>query len=103
MGLTRSPGLFDRLELMSAPDCAATIERFLDKPAPEALSQAALEVLAIVAYEQPVTRADISHIRGTDSGGVIDTLLARGLIVDDPRLGGRGRPAFLITTEAVPR
>ena len=66
---------------------------------PEPLSQAALEVLAIVAYEQPVSRADISHIRGTDSSGVVDTLLARGLIADDARYGGRGRPAFLVTTD----
>jgi hypothetical protein len=58
------------------------------------------QVLAIVAYEQPVTRADISHTRGTDSSGVIDTLLAKGLIADDPRFGSRGRPAFLVTTEA---
>jgi segregation and condensation protein B len=88
----------DRLELVSAPDCGALIERFLDKPTPEPLSQAALEVLSIVAYEQPITRAEISHIRGTDSSGVIETLLARRLIEDDPRLGSRGRPSFLATT-----
>jgi segregation and condensation protein B len=51
-----------------------------------------------VAYGQPVTRADISHIRGTDGSGVIETLLARRLIADDPRFGGRGRPSFLVTT-----
>jgi segregation and condensation protein B len=55
-------------------------------------------VLSIVAYEQPITRAEISHIRGTDSSGVIETLLARRLIEDDPRFGGRGRPAFVATT-----
>lgn len=66
---------------------------------PEPLSQAALEVLAIVAYEQPVSRADISHVRGTDSSGLVDTLLARGLIADDTRYGGRGRPSFLVTTD----
>jgi streptogramin lyase len=43
------------------------LERFLNRPAPERLSQAALEVLSIVAYKQPITRAEISHIRGTDS------------------------------------
>ncbi len=90
----------DRLELASAPDCTAVIERFLDTPPPEPLSQAALEVLSIVAYEQPVTRADISDIRGTDSSGVVDTLLARGLVADDPRFGGRGQPSFLVTTSA---
>jgi len=63
-------------------------------------AESALEVLSIVAYEQPVTRADISHIRATDSSGVIETLLARGLVVNDPRFGGRGRPSFLVTTAA---
>jgi segregation and condensation protein B len=55
-------------------------------------------VVSIVAYEQPVTRSDISPIRGTDSSSVIETLLARGLIADSPRFGGRGRPSFLVTT-----
>jgi segregation and condensation protein B len=86
------------IQLVSAPDCGPLVERFLDKPPPEPLSQAALEVLSIVAYEQPVTRAEISHIRATDSSGVIETLLARGLIADDPLFGGRGRPSFLVTT-----
>ena len=90
----------DEIQLTSAPDCGPLIERFLDMPRPEPLSLAALEVLSIVAYEQPVTRADISHIRATDSSGVIETLLARGLVVDDPRFGGRGRPSFLVTTAA---
>ena len=90
----------DEIQLTSAPDCGPLIERFLDKPRPEPLSLAALEVLSIIAYEQPVTRADVSHIRATDSSGVIETLLARGLITDDPRFGGRGRPSILVTTAA---
>jgi segregation and condensation protein B len=89
----------DRLQLVTAPDVGKLVERFLHVDPPEALSQAALEVLAIVAYEQPVSRADIAHIRGTDSAGVIETLLARGLIADDARFGGRGRPSFLVTTD----
>jgi segregation and condensation protein B len=88
----------DRIELVSAPDCGPLIERFMDKPAPEPLPQAAMEVLSIVAYEQPITRAEISNIRATDSSGVIETLLARRLIEDDPRFGSRGRPSFLATT-----
>jgi segregation and condensation protein B len=72
----------DRLELVSAPDCGPLIERFMDKPAPEPLSQAAMEVLSIVAYEQPISRTEISNIRATDSSGVIETLLARKLIED---------------------
>ena len=89
----------DQLQLVTAPDVGKLVEAFLHVDPPEALSQAALEVLAIVAYEQPVSRADIAHIRGTDSAGVIDTLLARKLIADDARFGGRGRPAFLVTTD----
>ena len=50
-----------------------------------------MEVLSIVGYEQPIMRAEISHIRGTDSSGVIETLLSRKLIEDDPRFGSRGR------------
>jgi segregation and condensation protein B len=86
--------------MLSAPACSATVERYLGKGPPEALSGAALKVLAIVAYEQPVTRADIRSIRGVDSDAVVETLMARTLIADDPRFGGRGRPAFLVTTPA---
>jgi segregation and condensation protein B len=89
----------DQLSLVSGPACTATIERYLRKGTPEGpLSQAALEVLAIVAYEQPVTRADIRAIRQVNSDAVVETLMARKLIADDPRFGGRGRPAFLVTT-----
>ena len=90
----------DQLQLVTAPDVGRLVEAFLNVPPAEGLSQAALEALAIVAYEQPVSRADISHIRGTNSVGVVGTLLARGLIADDTRFGGRGRPAFLVTTDA---
>jgi len=90
----------ERLALVSAPDCAAVVERYLGRPTPGPLSTAALEALAIVAYEQPITRADIRQIRGVDSDAVVDTLLAHGLVAEDPRFGGRGRPAFLVTTAA---
>jgi segregation and condensation protein B len=88
----------EALTLVSAPACTAAVERYLNRGAPEALSQAALEVLAIVAYEQPVTRADIRSIRGVDSDGPVETLMARKLVVEDPHFGGRGRPSFLVTT-----
>lgn len=88
----------EQLTLVSAPACAANVERYLGKGPPEALSPAAMEVLAIVAYEQPVTRADIRSIRGVDSDGPVETLVARGLVTEDPHFGGRGRPALLITT-----
>ena len=90
----------DRLGLVSGPECADTVERHLGQPVPEPLTQAALDTLAIIAYEQPVTRADIRGIRSVDSDAVVETLRARGLVAEDPRFGGRGRPGFLITTPA---
>jgi chromosome segregation and condensation protein ScpB len=74
----------EQLTLVTAPGCAATVERYLGQPAPEPLSQAALEALAIVAHEQPVTRADIRAIRGVDSDAVVETLRARGLVAECP-------------------
>lgn len=85
---------------MSAPEWATVVERHLGQPRPEPLSQAALDTLGIIAYEQPVTRSDVGTIRAVDSDAVIETLRARGLVVEDPRFGGRGRPGFLITTPA---
>jgi chromosome segregation and condensation protein ScpB len=61
----------------------------------EALSQAAFGALSIVAYEQPVTRADIRGMRGVDSDAVVETLMARRLVAENPRFGGRDRPGFL--------
>ncbi len=90
----------DTLELASAGDCAAGIERALAVSPPEPLSSAAHQVLAIVAYEQPVTRADIERIRGVESGGVIESLLARGLLAEERRFGQRGGPVPLGTTAA---
>ncbi len=90
----------DTLELASAGDCAALIERALAVAPPEPLSSAAHQVLAIVAYEQPVTRADIERLRGVESGGVIESLLARGLVAEERRFGVRGGPVPLMTTAA---
>lgn len=74
------------------------IKRMLQPP-PQRLSKAALETLAIVAYNQPIIRADIEHIRGVDSGGVLRQLLERKLI----RVLGRkeipGRPLIYATTK----
>ena len=69
------------------------------QPSPQRLSKAALETLAIVAYNQPIIRADIEHIRGVDAGGVLRQLLERKLI----RVLGRkeipGRPLIYATTK----
>jgi segregation and condensation protein B len=74
----------DRLQPVSGPECAAAVERHLGKPAREPLPQAALDTLAIIGYEQPITRADIRDIRSVDSDAVVETLRARGLVAEDP-------------------
>lgn len=91
--------LGDRVQLVSAPEAAAAIERFLGLPSSSRLSAAALEVLAIIAYRQPITRAQVDAVRGVDSGGVIRALLARDLIVEAGRLETVGRPILYATTE----
>lgn len=88
----------DRLQLVSAPEAAAAIERFLGVQAPTRLSPAALEVLAIIAYRQPMTRAQVEAIRGVDSGSVIRALLARDLLAEIGRLETAGRPILYATT-----
>lgn len=67
---------------------------------PPRLSQPALETLAIIAYRQPVTRAEIEQIRGVSVDGVIQTLLERGLIEQTGRAEVAGRPALYSTTNA---
>lgn len=70
------------------------------KPSPTRLSRAALETLAIIAYKQPIIRADVEHIRGVDSGGVLRMLLERKLIRVLGRKDIPGRPMIYGTTKA---
>lgn len=63
------------------------------------LSPAALEVLAVVAYNQPVTKAFVEQVRGTDSSGVINTLVERELLYEAGRLELPGRPITYKTTD----
>jgi segregation and condensation protein B len=86
------------VQLVSAPEAAATIARFLGVGPQPRLSAAALEALAIVAYRQPITRAQVEAIRGVDSSGVIRALLARELIAEAGRLETVGRPILYATT-----
>lgn len=88
----------DRVQMVSAPEAAAVIGRFLGTPASSRLSAAALEVLAIIAYRQPITRAQIEAIRGVDSSGVLRALLSRDLIAEGGRLETVGRPILYVTT-----
>lgn len=91
--------VFDgRAQLASAPENAETIRRFVGFAKPAPLSRAALEVLAVVAYRQPVTRPEIEAVRGVQSDRVIHTLLSRGLIEELGERPGPGRPHEYGTT-----
>jgi segregation and condensation protein B len=87
-----------RLQLVSAPEAGPAIERFLGLEISGRLSGAALETLSIVAYRQPVTRAQIEAIRGVQSDGVLRSLLRRGLIEAIDRADTVGRPILYGTT-----
>ncbi len=78
--------------------CSEWIKKLL-KPSPTRLSRAALETLAIIAYKQPIIRADVEHIRGVDSGGVLRLLLERKLIRVLGRKDIPGRPMIYGTTK----
>lgn len=73
-------------------------QRLIENEDSNVLSQAALETLAIVAYNQPLTRLDINEIRGVDSGQMIRKLVAKGLLKEAGRSEGIGRPILYSTT-----
>ncbi|MFN8524735.1 MAG: SMC-Scp complex subunit ScpB [Chloroflexota bacterium] len=88
----------DALQLVTAPGSAEYIRRLRGLDTPSRLSKGALEVLAIVAYRQPVTRADIEAIRGVNSDRALTTLLTRGLVEEVGRKEAVGRPLLFGTT-----
>lgn len=81
-----------RVQLTTAPELAELVERYLGLESTSRLSRAALETLAIVAYQQPVTRPYIEGVRGVSSDGVMKSLLGKGLIQEFGRAEGPGRP-----------
>jgi segregation and condensation protein B len=86
-------------QLVSHPDCAGWVRQLFPGPKPARLSPPALETLAIIAYRQPITRADVEAVRGVTVEGVLQNLMERGLV----KIGGRaelpGRPLLYETTE----
>jgi segregation and condensation protein B len=86
--------------LYTHPDAAPVVERFVLSSKHARLTRAALETLAIVAYKQPVTRHQVSAIRGVDSEGVLRALVDRGLLAEVGRDPGPGRPLLYGTTPA---
>jgi len=89
-----------RVQLTTAPEVGALVERFLGLEATSRLSHAALEVLSIVAYRRPVTRPQVDAIRGVNSDGALKSLLHKGLIQEIGRSPSPGRPIlYSITPE----
>jgi segregation and condensation protein B len=88
----------ETVQLATAPRFALFVRRFLGLERQTRLSPAALETLAIIAYRQPVTKAEIEAVRGVDCGGVLATLHQRGLIEAVGRLRAVGLPIQYGTT-----
>lgn len=88
----------DRVQLTTAPEMAAVVEKFLGLEATARLSRAGLEALAIIAYRQPITRPGVDAIRGVNSDGVMKSLLSKGLVQEVGRSEGPGRPILYGTT-----
>lgn len=86
-------------QVLTRPEFSAYLERFATVPQSNRLSQAALEALAIIAYRQPIDRAEIEDIRGVASAGVLRTLQDRDLIEVVGRGEGLGRPMLYGTTD----
>lgn len=91
--------LNNKWQMCSAPEYADHIRKCFENRKPARLSQPALEVLAIIAYFQPVTKAYIEQVRGVDSSYTVGLLLERGLICEAGRLAVPGRPHQYRTTD----
>jgi len=88
----------DQVQLVTRPELAAYVRRALRPEVTGKLSTAAYETLAIVAYQQPVTRSKIEEIRGVNSDGVISNLELRDLVKEVGRGTGPGQPRLFGTT-----
>jgi len=87
-----------RVQLTTAPEAAELVEHLLGLESTTHLSRAAIESLAIIAYQQPVTRPQVDSVRGVNSDGVMRSLLGKGLIQEIGRGEGPGRPILYGTT-----
>ena len=92
--------LGDKLQICSSPKYSSYVSKVMETRKPPALSNPALETLAIVAYFQPTTLAYISKIRGVDSTYTVSSLTDKGLIEEKGRLDAPGRPILYCTTDA---
>ena len=86
-------------QLCSRPEYYAYIQDILGEQRRQALSNAAMEALAIIAYKQPITKGQIEYIRGVNSDGAVNRLAERGLVEECGRLDAPGRPILFRTTQ----
>ncbi len=86
-------------QMVSCKEYAPQVRTVMDLRRNTPLSQAALEVLAVVAYNQPVTKAFVEQVRGVDCSGVLGSLTSKGLVEEKGRLELPGRPLLYGTTE----
>lgn len=92
----------DRYQLCTKTEYASYVRRALDIRRNTPLSQAAMEVLAIIAYNQPVTKAFVEQVRGVDCGAVLQGLVSKSLVEEKGRLELPGRPLLYGTTPGFP-
>ncbi len=85
-------------QLVTKAEYAEDIKRLFENPPSKMMTQAALEVLAIIAYKQPVTRVEVDDVRGVKSERAIQTLSSKGFIMEKGRLEASGRPILYATT-----
>lgn len=86
-------------QLTTKPDVADTLKKLIENPTNQVLTAASLEVLAIIAYKQPITRAELEDIRGVKSERPIATLVSRALVQEVGRAEGTGRAILYGTTK----
>lgn len=89
----------DGYQICSRPEYYVYIQEILGEQRRQALSNAAMEALAIIAYKQPITRGQVEYIRGVNSDGAVNRLSERGLIEECGRLDAPGRPILYRTTQ----
>lgn len=85
--------------LYTSPECAPWLERFVLRHSHSRLTGAALEVLAVIAYRGPLSRTQITELRGVDSDGVVRTLLQRGLIRESGHDATPGAPVLFVVSD----
>ncbi|OCS87781.1 SMC-Scp complex subunit ScpB [Caryophanon tenue] len=86
-------------QLVTKQSMADTIQKLIENPPAQSMSQASLEVLAIVAYKQPITRVEVEDLRGVKCERPIQTLVSKGLIQEVGRVEGTGRAILYGTTK----